>query len=240
MDRAKIFRYELRRVALSKPFIFITAVTLVYAAYLLKTEVMFGYADTAPFSPWSFLAYLCRLLPFLCAAMLFFVSRQLAPREKAVETLASATPTPGYVRKGIKLGTIAVAFLCAALLVLLAYALFCVIQFQYTGLGWMWPLAVLVVLPALFFYMGVGLWLGKVHHNLVYLLLALLFFAAFAGFSMPPAVDLFGNAILAGAQSAALREGVIPFAVPAQYLVSRIVMGLAGLGLSAWACLVKG
>lgn len=238
MDKAKIFRYELRRVVLSKPFLFITAITLAYAVYLLKTEVMFGHADTAPFSPWSFLAYLCRLLPFLCAAMLFFVSRQTAPREKAVETLAAATPTPRYARKGIKLSVIAVAFLGAALLVLVAYALFCLIQFQHSGLGWMWPLAALVILPALLFYMGIGLWLGKVHHNLVYLLLALLFFAAFVGFSLPPVVDLFGNSILAGAQSTYLQAGTIPFVVPAQYLGSRIVMALAGLGLSVGACVV--
>ena len=63
MDKAKIFRYELRRVVFSKPFLFITALTLIYALYLLKTDILFGYADTAPFSAWSFLAYLSICTP---------------------------------------------------------------------------------------------------------------------------------------------------------------------------------
>ena len=61
----KIFRCECRRLLCNKFFIGLLAVLLFYAGQVFYAVALPGVAHTAPFSPWSFGAYLGRLLP-LC------------------------------------------------------------------------------------------------------------------------------------------------------------------------------
>ena len=65
----KIYLYELRRTVRSKFFWGLLAVCLFFGWNTLKTATIRGAAHTAPFSPWSFGAYLSRLLPLLGAAV---------------------------------------------------------------------------------------------------------------------------------------------------------------------------
>lgn len=67
----KIYLYELRRTVRSKFFWGLLAVCLFFGWNTLKTATIRGAAHTAPFSPWSFGAYLARLLPLLGVALLF-------------------------------------------------------------------------------------------------------------------------------------------------------------------------
>ena len=62
---SKIFRYECRRLLLSKFFFGLVAVTCFYGWQVLEHVTILGIAHTAPFSPWSFGDYLSRLLPLL-------------------------------------------------------------------------------------------------------------------------------------------------------------------------------
>lgn len=61
---AKLFRYELRRLVFSRFFLGLLTVLLWYGWQLLNTVTILGVAYTAPFSPWSFGAYLAGLGPF--------------------------------------------------------------------------------------------------------------------------------------------------------------------------------
>ena len=57
----RIYLYELKRLLWNKFFIGLLLVTLFYGGQVLQNETLLGVADTAPFSPWSFGAYLCLL-----------------------------------------------------------------------------------------------------------------------------------------------------------------------------------
>jgi hypothetical protein len=223
-------RYELRRVLFSKPYLLLTACTLAYACFLLKTQTMLGFNDTAPYSEWTFLAYLLKLSPFLTSVSLFFAARQTTPKEKAVEALASATPMPASVRHTLMTAALGAGYLLAAILTVSAYFVFCARVFALTlRIGYL-SLAALVLLPQAVFFTGLGLWLGRIGSNLAYALIAFLFFAAFIGLTLPPGLDVLGSSVLIKAAGVTVQKGVIPFALPDGYLLSRT--GITALGLA--------
>ena len=87
---AKLFRYELRRLVFSRFFLGLLTVLLWYGWQLLNTVTILGVAYTAPFSPWSFGAYLAGLGPFLSAALLFFLWNQRGEKARGVALLTAA------------------------------------------------------------------------------------------------------------------------------------------------------
>ncbi len=223
--------YELRRVLLSKPYLLMTVFALAYAVFLLRADTLLGYNDTAPFSEWTFLSYLLKLSPFLTSISLFFVARQTSPKEKAVEALASATSMPVSVRHALMTAALGLGYLLVAILAVAAYLVFCIWVFTVTPRIGFLPLAVLALLPQAIFFTGLGLWMGRLSSNLVYALIAFLFFAAFIDLSLPPAFDLLGNSVLSQAAGTLAQKGVIPFALPNGYLGSRIGITVLGLAL---------
>ena len=88
----KLFRYELRRVLLSKLFFMVLLVCLGFGWLTLTTVTIRGTAHTAPFSPWSFGDYLSRLLPLLCLGELCLVSVFTSRRERAAQIITHTTP----------------------------------------------------------------------------------------------------------------------------------------------------
>ena len=68
----KIYRYECRRLLWNQFFVGLIAVLLCYGALVLRDVTILGVSHTAPFSPWSFGDYLCRMLPLLWIGALFF------------------------------------------------------------------------------------------------------------------------------------------------------------------------
>ena len=90
----KIYLYELRRTVRSKFFWGLLAVCLFFGWNTLKTATIRGAAHTAPFSPWSFGAYLSRLLPLLGVALLFFQWNQCNEKSRRFWILTDSTPVP--------------------------------------------------------------------------------------------------------------------------------------------------
>ena len=78
----KIFRCECRRLLCNKFFIGLLAVLLFYAGQVFYAVALPGVAHTAPFSPWSFGAYLGRLLPLVWVGALFFLTFFTSARER--------------------------------------------------------------------------------------------------------------------------------------------------------------
>ena len=107
----KIFYYQCRRLLCNKLFWGLLAVILWYSREVLYGTVIRGVCNTAPFSPWSFGYYLTFLLPFLCAAELFFLSFYTSPAERRVEVLASATPVSPRHYSFSRWGALAVGLL---------------------------------------------------------------------------------------------------------------------------------
>ena len=96
----KIFRCECRRLLCNKFFIGLLAVLLFYAGQVFYAVALPGVAHTAPFSPWSFGAYLGRLLPLVWVGALFFLTFFTSARERraAVHTAATPAHPPRYAQ----------------------------------------------------------------------------------------------------------------------------------------------
>ena len=71
----KIFFYECKRLLWNKFFLGLLLVLLFYGWQVLSGATILGVSHTAPFSPWSFGDYLCRMVPLLWIGALFFLTR---------------------------------------------------------------------------------------------------------------------------------------------------------------------
>jgi hypothetical protein len=222
----KIFYYQCRRLLCNKLFWGLLAVTLWYSREVLYGTVIRGVCNTAPFSPWSFGYYLTFLLPFLCAAELFFLSFYTSPAERRVEVLASATPVSPRHYSFSRWGALAVGTGLLTLLILLMAGAFYARMFRWDSFGELLAPAVFVLVPALLFFLGAGWFLGNLRHVLLYPLIALPFLCAYL--PLPRWLDPVGGRFFL---TYPLELGVLDpgFSLPPDVLWGRV--GLSTLGL---------
>lgn len=188
----KILKYELGRLLRSRLFLGFLVVNMWYGWQILNHTVIFGVANTAPFSPWSFGSYLSRLLPLLSVALLFFLWNQHNEKARNMALLTDATPiSPGRYLI-IKTSALSLAWL---LMALAAVGL---------GLGFLLALfegdvpfpallltSAVTLAPPLVLFLGVGSLVGRIHAGLLFPLMAL---ALGIGFLPLPATwDLYGT-----------------------------------------------
>ena len=170
----KIFRCECRRLLCNKFFIGLLAVLLFYAGQVFYAVALPGVAHTAPFSPWSFGAYLGRLLPLVWVGALFFLTFFTSARERRAAVLTAATPADPrrYALARCAAALVGVALLCLAAL----------------------ALAALVILaPPLVFALGSGWLLGRLRPWLLYVWMLLPF--ALAALPLPEALGLWNGGL---------------------------------------------
>ena len=164
----KIFFYECKRLLWNKFFLGLLLVLLFYGWQVLSGATILGVSHTAPFSPWSFGDYLCRMVPLLWIGALFFLTFFTSPGARRAEVLTDAAPVPA--RK------YALTRCAAALTGALILALACMAEaavFYGLYFGWdNWPElllpALVTLLPALVFALGSGWVLGHVKPWLIY------------------------------------------------------------------------
>ena len=111
MEMVKIFYYELRRLLGNRFTVGLLLVALLYGYWTMRGEILLGIANTAPFSPWSFGAYLAEMMPLLLVALLCFLSILTSDTGKRVEVLIAATPLSQAVHCRIRYTAVTVAFL---------------------------------------------------------------------------------------------------------------------------------
>lgn len=164
----KLFRYELRRVLLSKLFFIVLLVCLGFGWLTLTMVTIRGVARTAPFSPWSFGDYLSRLLPLLCLGELCLVSVFTSRREQAVQAVTHTAPIdPGrYVM--IRCGAVLAGTLALWLCVVALAVGFYMSLFGWQDYGGLTAPALLTLLPAGSFCLGTGWTLGRRSPALIY------------------------------------------------------------------------
>ena len=164
----KIFFYECKRLLWNKFFLGLLLVLLFYGWQVLSGATILGVSHTAPFSPWSFGGYLCRMVPLLWIGALFLLTFFTSPGARRAEVLTDAAPVPA--RK------YALTRCAAALTGALILALACMAEaavFYGLYFGWYdWPElllpALVTLLPALVFALGSGWVLGHVKPWLIY------------------------------------------------------------------------
>lgn len=228
----KIFRYELRRLLWNKVFAGILVVSLFYGWLTLTGTIILGVSHTAPFSPWSFGYYLSQILPMICLGELFFVTFYTSGQERRTAVITEATPVD---RKAYTLVRCAAVLTATILLILCVIAMgmgFYIRFFHWTAFSAYIVPALLTLVPAAAFCLGVGWCLGHVHPALVYVLMPIPVLLSFL--PLPQAADFSMGAFFTDYP---LALGVLDpaFSVPASVLCGRLLYAAIGLLVLAYS-----
>ena len=226
----KIFRCECRRLLCNKFFIGLLAVLLFYAGQVFYAVALPGVAHTAPFSPWSFGAYLGRLLPLVWVGALFFLTFFTSARERRAAVLTDAALMEP---RRYALARCGAALAGTALLALAALAEAAVFYGWYFGwYGWIELIApaLVTLFPPLAFALGSGWLLGRVRPWLLYVWMPLPF--ALALLPLPEALELWNGSFFT---QYPLTLGTLDpaFSLPAAVLLVQCALLAAGIVLLA-------
>lgn len=243
----KIFCYECRRLLGGKAFLGMSAVTLWTAYQTLRGQIIWGVADTAPFSAWSFGYYLAVLLPYISAAGLLLLTGFFTKSARQTEVLTQATTMKAWqyalVRCGaVALGQVLLSVCVAGMGIAFFISLFGAVPMQ--GFG---QVVCLTLLPLPVLALGLGTVLGRRGVALLYALAAAMFLLP-SLFSMVAALGTSGAFNVAAMWEptglaffrgfpAALGVLDPPLRVPVAVWIARLCLLLAGAGLltaGAW------
>ena len=226
----KIYQYELRRILRSKFFWGLLAVCLFFGWNILQTSTIRGVAHTAPFSPWSFGAYMARILPLLGVALLFFQWNQCNEKSRQFGRLTDVEQGKYLL---VKCAAAVTAWLLLALILTALGLGFLAIMFgRNVPVGMLLLTAAITLLPALLFLAGMGLLAGRIHSGLLFGLMALALGAGFI--PLPMNIDLYGYSFFT--EYPLTMELLDPaFSMPGGMIVSRVIFLLAGIGFLVFA-----
>ncbi len=186
----RLLGYELRRLLLNKVFLALLAITGIFGYQVLAGNTIRGVAHTAPFSEWSYGAYLSAVLPLPLIALLFFITFLYTPHEKRVAAITEATPIDPRAYRAVRCLAMIVGYL---VLVVMAVGIAWVWYAQVFGLKLFSAFIVptlMTALPAMLLVLGVGLLAGRVHVGLLYALMLALLLLGQA--SLPLGIDWLG------------------------------------------------
>lgn len=233
---SKIFRYECRRLLLSKFFFGLVAVTCFYGWQVLEHVTILGIAHTAPFSPWSFGDYLSRLLPLLWLGTLFSVSVYTNGAERRAAMLTQAAPMHPAVYRLARFLCVLTASALLSLAAVFTAVCFYARMFRWHDWGTLVFPALVTLALALLFAAGGGWLLG---HMRVWLLVPWALFPLLpAALLLPEALGLWNGKLFS------TRPLLLPSLDPAfsllpETIVMQCALALAGAGLFFWASVKK-
>lgn len=220
-----LFRYELRRLIRNKFFIVMLIIIGVYALTVLTGETILGTANTAPYSGWSFGAYLSSIMPMAALTVLLLLSGFYSKKEKRVEILLEVTPIKNSSRALLRVGAITVCFaiICAVTFGMAVWFYISVFGHFATSIL---P-SVLVILPCYAVTLGFGLNAGRIHPAALYALMILLFVAGSLNLG---SFDFFGGGYFANYPLTLPvgANGEPPFEVGSMFIAARLLYAAAG------------
>lgn len=175
----KVFGYELKRILKSWLFIAMLIINGIFSWYILTTDVIQGIAYTAPFSVWSFCGYIGKTLPIAMITVLLLQAGYYGKKQKQVEILTLTTPmTPAQqllIRSAVLFVSYMILFTVTAILVAVFYTRF----FNFYSFGAFIIPSVLIIIPCFVFSVGLAHLLGRLHQNLLYLFILVVFINGF-------------------------------------------------------------
>ena len=233
---SKIFRYECRRLLLSKFFFGLAAVTCFYGWQVLEHVTILGIAHTASFSPWSFGDYLSRLLPLLWLGTLFSVSVYTNGAERRAAMLTQAAPMHPAVYRLARFLCVLTASALLSLAAVFTAVCFYARMFRWHDWGTLVLPALVTLAPALLFAAGGGWLIGYMR---VWLLVPWALFPFLsAALPLPEALGLW-NGKLFSTRPLLLPSLDPAFSLSPETIVMQCALALAGSGLFFWAALKK-
>ena len=166
-------KYEIKRLLLNKFFIGLSVINGLFAWYTLTSDTIAGVAHTAPFSPWSFSAYLAAVMPISILTVLFLLSFFHSKKEKQVKALTATTPVDAVRYALIRLAVVTLGFFFLCALVIDISIIFYAIFFDYWNFTvFIFPV-IITILPCFVFFLGLGNLLGHIHPGFLYILMLL-------------------------------------------------------------------
>ena len=196
---------------------------------ILTREIIIGVAFTAPFSPWSYGAYLSNILPFLMITLLFFITFMYSNHEKLVRQLTFVTPADPIRFMFVKCSAIAAGFLIISLFVIVLGMVFLAVLFRFYCFGdFIIPIA-MTLIPCPLFILGAGLLLGSLNANILYVLMiaALLF----SFMPLPAFFDFYGTKFFSTYPLILPvgPDGEPAFTLPVSFILGRLFFCTAGV-----------
>lgn len=236
----KILRYELKRLIFNKIFIALLLTTALYSYQILKKDIIVGIAYTAPFSGWSYGMYLAKVLPLLLITLIFFITFLYSKEEKQVKQLTFATPVNPLKYGLIKCLTITVGCIIISLFVIIISLIFYGVIFKFYKFTEFIVPTLITLIPALIFIFGIGLVIGSIHPNLLYVLIVLVLLISFL--PLPMSIDLYGGHLFSS-YPLTLPVGVDgepAFSLPTSFLLGKAIFSVIGvimvfLGIKGYA-----
>lgn len=228
----KLFRYELRRLLWNKLFFGILLVTLGYGWLTLTGSVIRGVAHTAPYSPWSFGYYLSQTLPLICLGELFFLAFFSSKEERLIRPLTQATPVKQRQYIALRSGAVLTATTLLSLCIIALAVSFYVSLFGWMNYDELLLPALLTLIPPVFFCLGAGLVLSRLHPALIYVLMAVVLLISVL--PLPLAISFSLNTFF---EQYPLTVGTLDpaFSIPGYVAVSKTIFSILGLALTILA-----
>jgi len=219
----------MHKLLLNKFFIGLLAVTVLYSYLVMDSEIVLGVANTAPFSGWSYGAFLADVLPLLLITMLFFITFLYSQNEKKVQTITDATPVNPANYNLIRYASIMVGFLIISLAAIAVSFVFYAAVFHFTDFGVFLAQILFVLIPAMLFTLGIGIVLGNVQPVFVYALIPVVLLLTFL--PLPDSFNLLGGSFFS---SYPATLGIVEpsFSIPFHVLTARVLLAVIGAVLT--------
>ncbi|NMS90014.1 hypothetical protein HGQ85_08720 [Clostridioides difficile] len=234
MNNLKIIRYEMKRLLFSKVYLVLLLITGWFSYNILKTKTIYGLNDTAPFSEWSYSSFLLDVNPFLLVIVLMFCTYIFSKKEEAVRTITMTTkikPTTYFCLKSI---TIAAAYLLTVIVVIAISFIFYSRLFQFNNFETLIKPILLILIPSVLFVSGVGMFIGNINGNLLYIFIPITFLLTNSNVLSIISGKSLVNSIIEN--KVADRMGNLAFDVPVEFLISRMILGVIGVILILSVC----
>jgi hypothetical protein len=230
--------WELRRILLTRTYLYSLLLILLISQNLLGRVIIDGIYGSAPYSLISYAMFLSILNPFLLTVLMLWCAAVFSERERAVRQIVLSTPITHAGYYGIKAAAIAAAFVLTAGLMVIGSFVFYGRQFGFFACyRFAGPLLAFLLPPAVF-VLGLSLAAGRLHPRLVHGLIPLVFFSGVMYMRLSPWLDVAANNFMTDYPKILMRTlgtGEMVYYLPGSFVISRVGLVLAGAGLFLWA-----
>jgi hypothetical protein len=238
MNTVAVIGWELRRILLTRTYLYSLLLILLLSQNTLGRLIIDGYYGAAPYAPVSYMHFVVMLnLPLLIVLMLWCAA-VFSEKERAVRRIVLATPITGTGYLAIKTAALVAAFALTVGLMVAGSFVFYGRQFGFFAFqDFLHPLVVFL-LPSAVFILGLSLAAGQLHPRLAYGLVPLVFCLGVVYLGLPFWLDLCGNNLITIYPKILMRTlgtGEMVYYLPPSFLLSRVGLVVAGLVLLAWA-----
>ncbi|WP_026894687.1 hypothetical protein [Clostridiisalibacter paucivorans] len=239
MNNINLLKYEIRRIMYNKKYFYMILILSLLTIDILMRLIISGTYNTAPFSRWSYSEFIALITPLLLVILVLLCISVFDEREMAVRKVISATlfsQIEYYFLKGISIGLV---FILTALIPIIMSFIYYGVLFNYYDFTVFIKPILLFLLPPFIFVLGIAMVMGKINVKLLYFMIPVIYFSCAMNFGFPIWIDICGNNFISShglyLQVNFFNNGEIPYNMPLNFIYSRIILIISGIGLFLFA-----